>query len=115
MTAQEKFEELEKNQDLKWHKRIIHALVSNIELSIKNNLDVSKHDFQSNKVRCRIYEAESFFQKYSKDINFEFPKNFISTCIYAYSGEVSLEHITQLGFEIDLELAKILEADKWLL
>ena len=115
MTAQEKFEELEKNQDLKWHKRIIRALVSNIELSIKNNLDVSKHDFQSNKVRCRIYEAESFFQKYSKDINFEFPKNFISTCIYAYSGDESIKHITQLGFEIDLELAKILEADKWLL
>ena len=114
MSAQDFFESLKNELDVKWHKRIIHALVSNIELSIKNYLDVSKHDCQSNKVRCRIYEAESFFQKYSKDVNFEFPKNFISTCIYAYSGEVSLEHITQLGFEIDLELAKILEANKWL-
>ena len=114
MNAQDFFESLKNELDVKWHKRIIHALVSNIELSIKNYLDVSKHDCQSNKVRCRIYEAESFFQKYSKDVNFEFPKNFISTCIYAYSGEVSLEHITQLGFEIDLDLAKILEADRWL-
>lgn len=114
MTAQEKFEELNRSQDVKWHKRIIQAWLSNIELSIENYLDESRHDFQANKVRSRIYEAESFFKKYSKDINFEFPSNFISTCIYVYSGEKSLEHIKQLGFEIDLELAKILEASKWL-
>ena len=114
MTKQEIFESLIKDPDIRWNARIIQALVSNIELSIENNLDPQRIDYTANKVRSRIYEGVVFFNKFAQDINFEFPPHFLETCIFAYSGEKSRYHLEQLGLEFDEELAQIMVANGWL-